>query len=321
MRKILPIALLLAFIIPFPGNAQLPGDFNCSGSVNGLDVTNYWYILHTQIFNPIDTSSCFWRNGDMNADGLYSTIADNWQLICMIRGGSQGDHLPHPAYLDSIITEDAWGVPGDTVLMPIIIRTDEDMGAYEINIKYDERYLIRASSEVFINDTTMILFYETSYGFPAGRYLIDSLKFVIAPDTPLDTTLSVSLVGGWYFPTGFANYSYPTHFITPIMINGAVHVGTSGVDEPILPGEFNLQSYPNPFNAQTTIAYDLTFSSNVTLSIFDITGRKIETLFDGSQNAGPHQIIWIANDYSSGVYFYRIQAGNLNQTKRALLLK
>jgi hypothetical protein len=321
MRKILPIAFLLVFIIPFPVNAQLPGDFNCSGTVNALDVTAYMVMVHTQIFNPIDTATCFWRNGDYNSDELYSTIADYWQLICMLRGGPLSDVPPHPAYLDSIIIEDSWGMPGDTVTMPIIIRTDEDMGAYEINIKNDDRFLIQALSGICVNDTTELIFYNASDSLPAGRYEIGFLKFVIAANTPLDTILAVSLVGGWYFPTGFANYSYPTHFITPIMINGTVHVGTSGVDEANIPINFGLRTYPNPFNAQTTIEYDLPTSSNVTLSIFDITGRKIETLLDGYQNAGSHQIIWNAHDYSSGVYFYRIQVGNLNQTKRALLLK
>jgi hypothetical protein len=89
-----------------------------------------------------------------------------------------------------------------------------------------------------------------------------------------------------------------------------------------LPDNYLLsQNYPNPFNAQTTIEYELPNASDVSMSIFDITGRKLETLIDGYQEAGLHQKVWDAKGYSSGVYFYSIQAEKYNQTRRALLLK
>lgn len=330
MRKIFPLALFLVFVFSFLAQAQLPGDFNCSGEITGLDVTYYWHQVRNCILIPIDTATCYWRNGDLNSDGLFTNVADERQLYYYFMEHPSVDIPPQPAYLDSINIGDVWGLPGDSVLMPLEINIAENMGAFEIQIHYFNRYLINPdlvtaqlfdSNYVFINDTTAYYFNNHRDSLPSGRYEIGNLKFTIAADTPLDTILAVSLVGGWYFPTGFANYSYPTHFITPIMINGVVHVGTSGVDEANIPINFGLRTYPNPFNAQTTIEYDLPTSANITLSIFDITGRKIETLLDGYQNAGSHQIIWNAHDYSSGVYFYRIQTGNLNQTKRALLLK
>jgi hypothetical protein len=81
------------------------------------------------------------------------------------------------------------------------------------------------------------------------------------------------------------------------------------------------QNYPNPFNAQTTIQYDLTAACDVTISVFDILGRKVGTLVDETQDVGHHQVIWDAANSPSGFYFYRIQAGDFSQTKRALLLK
>ncbi|HBC46069.1 MAG TPA: hypothetical protein DCZ43_03385, partial [candidate division Zixibacteria bacterium] len=81
------------------------------------------------------------------------------------------------------------------------------------------------------------------------------------------------------------------------------------------------QSYPNPFNAQTTISYSLPKASEVSLDIFDILGSKIETLRTGHQEAGEHQVIWNAGDKPSGIYFYRLKAGEREETNRMVLLK
>jgi hypothetical protein len=91
---------------------------------------------------------------------------------------------------------------------------------------------------------------------------------------------------------------------------------------PEIPAAFSLsQNYPNPFNPTTTIKYSLTKSAYVTIEIYDLLGRKVETLFDAQEQAGYHQIIWNGDRVSSGIYFYRIQAGDFSETKKMLLLK
>jgi len=81
------------------------------------------------------------------------------------------------------------------------------------------------------------------------------------------------------------------------------------------------QNYPNPFNASTTISYSLSEPSDVAIEIYDILGRKIETIIQHSQPAGDNTILWNAEDVSSGLYFYRIQAGNHVETKKMVLLQ
>ena len=81
------------------------------------------------------------------------------------------------------------------------------------------------------------------------------------------------------------------------------------------------QNYPNPFNASTTIRYALPEESEVTIEIYDILGRKIETLVSNEQPAGSHTVVWETKDVSSGVYFYRIEAGEYSQTQKCVLLK
>ena len=98
-------------------------------------------------------------------------------------------------------------------------------------------------------------------------------------------------------------------------------------NENALPQEFSLsQNYPNPFNATTSIEFSLNKADDVTLSIYDILGRKINTLHDGQLQAGTHNIIWnganrTGEPVSSGVYFYRLENSEGSQSKQMILLK
>jgi hypothetical protein len=96
-----------------------------------------------------------------------------------------------------------------------------------------------------------------------------------------------------------------------------------GIDSDIeTPNTFSLsQNYPNPFNPATTIKYDLPSPCRVRIDIYDILGRRVATLADEEQPAGVHQAIWNAQDKSSGIYFYRIQAGEFVETKKMMLMK
>jgi len=82
-----------------------------------------------------------------------------------------------------------------------------------------------------------------------------------------------------------------------------------------------LENYPNPFNPTTQISYSLAKASNVTLTIYDILGREVATLVNGKNEPGEHSVSWNALNVPSGVYFYRIVAGDFVQTKKMILLK
>ncbi len=106
--------------------------------------------------------------------------------------------------------------------------------------------------------------------------------------------------------------------------------GVSGLSKPgnpaseilSVPGQFALQqNFPNPFNAQTTIRYNLEEASLVHIEIFNLLGQSIITLVAEYQPAGTHRVTWNAEDQSSGVYLYSLRAGQLVETKRMLLLK
>ncbi|UCC79564.1 MAG: right-handed parallel beta-helix repeat-containing protein [Candidatus Zixiibacteriota bacterium] len=82
-----------------------------------------------------------------------------------------------------------------------------------------------------------------------------------------------------------------------------------------------LQNYPNPFNAQTTIRFILTKSQDIELTVYDLLGRRVKILFDEYKEAGVHAVTFDASRLSSGVYFYRLEAGDAVETKRMVLLK
>ena len=90
----------------------------------------------------------------------------------------------------------------------------------------------------------------------------------------------------------------------------------------LLPAAFSLSpNYPNPFNASTTIRLSLPETAPVTLDIYDLLGRRVETLYNGPQPPGEHSLIWHADGFSSGVYFYKLTAGEFEQTEKMVLLK
>jgi Zinc carboxypeptidase/Secretion system C-terminal sorting domain len=89
-----------------------------------------------------------------------------------------------------------------------------------------------------------------------------------------------------------------------------------------IPSEYNLyQNYPNPFNPATTINYDLPNSGFVKLAVYNVLGKEIAVLVNEKQSAGKYVVQWDASSYPSGVYFYRIIAGDFTETKKMVMIK
>ena len=81
------------------------------------------------------------------------------------------------------------------------------------------------------------------------------------------------------------------------------------------------QNYPNPFNPTTIINYELPITNDVELSIYNVIGQKITTLLREIKQAGTHQVEWDATGYASGVYYYKIEAGEFVDVRRMVLLR
>jgi hypothetical protein len=93
-------------------------------------------------------------------------------------------------------------------------------------------------------------------------------------------------------------------------------------EDETIPTVFKLeQNYPNPFNPSTVIKFGVPERSNVLLKIYDILGEEVATLVNEEMDAGWYSIDFNASGYSTGVYIYRMQAGNYINTKKMLLMK
>ena len=142
-------------------------------------------------------------------------------------------------------------------------------------------------------------------------------------------------------PLGFYNYiaycgDYPSTVMDSSFFQVEVIAGASGGGEDmgwVLTGSFSegetdlpsgfalLSNYPNPFNAQTVIQYQLPASSSVKLDVYNLLGNKVTTLLDGEEVAGYKSVTWDASEVSSGVYFYKLTAGDYTEAKRMMLVK
>lgn len=112
--------------------------------------------------------------------------------------------------------------------------------------------------------------------------------------------------------------------------NGIIFKTTNGGGEPIgiqqtgseIPSSISMsQNFPNPFNPETSLEFEISNSTNVKISIFDLTGRELTTLVNNTINPGKYRTNWNAAGYPSGVYLCRIESSEFTQTKKMILIK
>ena len=102
--------------------------------------------------------------------------------------------------------------------------------------------------------------------------------------------------------------------------NGGV-TSVGGMNEGLPESIFLYQNYPNPFNPSTTINYRLPTNHHATLKVFDLLGREVATLVNEVKRPGIHTVQWDAADLASGIYFYRLTAGDFSETKKLMLTR
>ncbi len=182
-----------------------------------------------------------------------------------------------------------------------------------------------------------------AYGSFSDRRLLPAWKYILDVTPSGDNKTVVAsfeadlrgLAGGAaiVFASGFlnpsANQNGAAFGLFAALPNGTV-VALPAVDasaglakvESSLPSDFALnQNYPNPFNPTTTIEFSLPTPSDVSLKVYNVIGQEVASLVDGPMGAGSHTVQFDASNLSSGVYFYRLTAGGVTQSKKMSLLK
>ena len=112
--------------------------------------------------------------------------------------------------------------------------------------------------------------------------------------------------------TGSSNYKVPIMVLSPL----------AGMASNPVPLGYSLhQNYPNPFNPSTTITYEVPSATHVTITVYDMLGRKVSVLVNDRRETGAYQIRFDGSNLASGVYFYQLQAGDYVATKKLVLMK
>jgi hypothetical protein len=147
------------------------------------------------------------------------------------------------------------------------------------------------------------------------RMLLTAQPFTLAVNQT--RTVAFGIVMGNGLAEMQANADTMQAIYQKVLVTGVEETRTGEI-----PREYSLeQNYPNPFNPSTIIRFSLPRSGHVTLKVYDLLGREVETLVDGQRPAGSYNVEWTPNGLASGVYFYRIQAGAFSDVKRLVLLK
>lgn len=241
-------------------------------------------------------------------------------------------------------------VTENTVTVPIVIANQDGLTAVDMALRYSEGVTLK---EVTFNGTRVEYFdlklfhldaakreviiglisqasSERKPELAAGEGAIANLVFTV--DNPSTSNLTIEAVTT-------KNPDHSLIFLYRDMQNGVVNfrkvepkfdrvsLSLSGAAGIALPVEYALeQNYPNPFNPSTNIAFALPKAGKVEVSVFNVLGQQVNTLLSEELPAGSHTIVWDGtNDrgasVASGIYFYRIVAGDFSQTKKMLMLK
>jgi hypothetical protein len=156
----------------------------------------------------------------------------------------------------------------------------------------------------------------------AGWFSNEVMQFELEPYSSENMTMIASLsesINQNLIELEFNDVNHPQKskvistlgYMTPLTINNEIQ-----------PEDFSLlQAYPNPFNPQTIIKYQTFRDEKISLQIFDLNGKLMDTLIDKSHVRGNHQIIWVAKQYPSGIYFVKLTTRSATDTKKILFLK
>jgi len=140
------------------------------------------------------------------------------------------------------------------------------------------------------------------------------------PGNSVDYSTSLALDGsGNVYVTGSSTGSGTYDDYCTIKYSQGVRIKKISTEIPSL---FSLsQNYPNPFNPNTKIKFDLPKNVNVKLTLYDMLGREVETIVNEQLNAGSYEVTFDGTKYTSGVYYYRLNAGEFVETKKMILMK
>ncbi len=233
------------------------------------------------------------------------------------------------------------GPAGDTLDIPIWVDdlTGSEILGFGLTVKADTTVIVPLAA---LTEGTI----ASSWGVPTFNVIQDSIKIGIGGIDPLAGGGTLLFIRYAVNPKASVDDTSILHFAdflfnegTPSNItnDGLFVVKPTGVeDDPsssLIPSSYSLsQNYPNPFNSTTLIGYAIPDRDRegrphrTTLWVYNILGQVVRTLVDGQQEAGYHSVRWESRDQAgrevaSGIYFYRIKAGDFTVTRKMVLMR
>jgi hypothetical protein len=237
----------------------------------------------------------------------FTTGADGIYTFTGLEAGSYDISFSHADYVD-VTVEDVAAVLNTITTQDVVMNMLAGMSGTVTNVNDGQPI---AGIHVTLVDEPDTVAQATTDG--SGEYTLSMIEpgtYDVYFDDPTNT----------FEDTTITDQVIEYNIYTTLDVALDYHIGID--DNGSLPLTFALdQNYPNPFNAKTTIEYALDRDYHVTLEIYDVLGRRVETLVNEYQSAGYHKAIWNANSMTSGMYFYKLQAGDQVEQKAMMLLK
>jgi len=275
------------------GCTTAAGDLNEDETLNIQDlITMVNHILGSSL-----VTDCALEAADMNMDGIIN-IQDLISLVNAILGSARSTQLNGHADVEYITS-------GNDLI--IQVNSDIDLAGIQLSLLNDTQV------DVQLKDNSHIK--QNSY-FQNGitRYLAYSMF-----NQPFDGRTTEILIQS----AGKLNMNDIQIIVADI--NGdALNVSHSQGSQNYQSGPHSFEIsklYPNPFNPSTEVSFSIPTDNHVRLSIYNVQGQEIDVIFEGAQSVGQHSYTWNASNFPSGVYYIRLQAGNMVTSQKALLIK
>ena len=254
----------------------------------------------------------------------YSDRVDSGQVEVMVTGVSVYSdynlwHLQETANYRTRLWQHSGGDPAQDSIMhsQVLFDVQEVLTSQHMVVNFGGSWIFRF---VFPYDTTVIYRYAVPNTLDLKRY---SPPIAYNSGSAYQRSLVFRVAVGLDSMGYSIKYSSSSGNVGAAqLIDHTVVVGVSTSGNGSLPTELSIsQNYPNPFNPSTTIRYSLPHRSHVTLTVFNTLGQQITVLQNGEVEAGYHEVQFNAAGLASGVYFYRLQAGDFVQVNKLVLLK
>jgi hypothetical protein len=286
--------------------------------------------------NPFDVTQniTISFNGTVNIrtlkvyDGTQSNSSGTMTFVPVGGSNSTVNYTPSPNHWDAdskLVTLNWVGITAINITAPYSLYWgfDDIVMDASLPVELTSFTASTANNKVTLNWQTATE--VNNYGFEVERRAVKSEQ------STRDSWQKIGFVSGAGMSNAPKEYSYSDASVCSgnyvYRLKQIDHDGTFKYSQSVevsiqLPAQFMLnQNYPNPFNPNTIITYQLQSVNHVTLKVFDVLGKEVATLVNEVQQPGNKSVRFDASALASGIYYYRLQSGYFNQTKKLLLLK